>query len=47
MTQASTRKFAGSTTPCQSNAVVMRFQRSPPAAKKVATQAMRTSARSA
>ncbi len=44
MTQASTRKFAGSTTPCQSNAAAMRFQRSPPAAMKVATQAISTSA---
>ena len=47
MTQASTRKFAGSTTPCQSNAAAMRFQRSPPAATKVAIQAMRMRPRSA
>jgi hypothetical protein len=38
VTHASTRKFAGSTTPCQSNAAAMRFQRSPPAATKVALQ---------
>ena len=41
------RKLAGATTPCQSKAAVTRFTRSPPAAKKVATARMSTSARSA
>ncbi len=41
------RKFAGATTPCQSKAAVMRFTRSPPAAKKLATTTMSTSARNA
>ncbi len=41
------RKLAGAITPCQSNAAVTRFQRSPPAAKKVATAKSNTSARSA
>ena len=41
------RKLAGATTPCQSKAAVTRFTRSPPAAKKVATTRMSTSARSA
>ncbi len=41
------RKFAGATTPCQSKAAAMRFVRSPPAAKKLATTRMSTSARNA
>src|SRR5450756_2415522 len=41
------RKLAGATTPCQSKATVTRFRRSPPAAKKLATARMSTSARSA
>ena len=41
------RKFAGATTPCQSKAAVMRFTRSPLAAKKLATTRMMVSARNA
>ena len=41
------RKLAGATTPCQSKAAVTRLMRSPPAAKKLATAKMTTSARSA
>ena len=41
------RKLAGATTPCQSKAAVTRLTRSPPAAKKLATTKMTTSARNA
>ena len=41
------RKLAGATTPCQSNAAATRLTRSPPAAKKLATTSMTTSARNA
>ena len=46
-TQASMRKLAGVTTPCQSKAAATRLKCSPPAAKKVATTRISTSARSA
>ena len=42
LTQASIRKLAGATTPCQSNAAAMRLVRSPPAAKNVATTRIST-----
>ena len=41
------RKFAGGTTPLQSKAAVTRFERSPPAAKKLATTRSSTKARNA
>ena len=39
------RKLAGTITPCQSNAAVMRLSRSLPAAKKVVITSISTSAR--